>query len=529
MVVLISLIVVSLGTATTVLWLTLTEGALAFLSGNLVLLFIVLVEVVALTSCNLVVRWLRWHFLLRRFQLKLTTKDSFKLWLIGLPAIATPFYLGELVRAALLAKRHPKSLWRVTGIWMVERFADFIIVALFYFVMKGEWLRVLLVIGLGALVLLILNLSFRAYVIRTLSRPSVAFTILFSTILAWIFPVLGLWAVAQQLGVQITGAGVAEVFSVGTLIGGITGIPLGIGVTGSIMIFLLQMYEVGPEIATASIAVFRAGTVWYAVGIGLFAIILWKDYIVQLFRFRSPGYHFDIIAHEYEEDLPQHVRERLLNRKIEAMEYWLNRVGAKEGLIGLDIGCGHGWYASAMTRRGYRIHACDLSYQQIKQAENFIQKQGVELDLSVANGSSLPYPDGTFDFAYGVNVLHHITRYRERVDTFQEIVRVIKPGGMFFLQEINTENPLFRFYMGYLFPLLRDIDDGTEKWLMPTELPKIKGAVWTDDVMYFNFFPDFAPEFWLKLFSGLERYLERSRLRTWSSHYIACLTKENYD
>jgi SAM-dependent methyltransferase len=515
--------------ATTILWLTLTQGAVAFLSGNLALLFTALVVVVALTTCNLVIRWVRWHYLLRRFQLELATKDSLKLWLISLPAIATPFYIGELVRAALLAKRYPKSLWRITGIWLVERFADFIIVAMVYLVMKEEWLKIFLLFGLGAVILLVLNLTFKAYVIRTLSRPSVAGMILFTTICAWIFPVLGLWAVVHQLGAQITGAGVAEVFSVGTLIGGITGIPLGIGVTGSIMIFLLQIHEIGSEIATVSIAVFRAGTVWYAIGIGLSTVILWKDYIVQLFRFRPPRYHFDLIAQEYEEDLPEHVRERLLNRKIEAMQYWLDRAGAKKGLLGLDIGCGHGWYATEMSRRGYRINACDLSYLQIKQADNFIRKQGVELDLSVANGSSLPYADCTFDFAYGVNVLHHITSFKQRREAFQEIVRVIKPGGIFFLQEINTENPLFRFYMGYLFPLLRDIDDGTEKWVLPTELPTLEHAVWEDEILYFNFFPDFAPSLIIKLFGGFERYLERSPLRTWSSHYVACLCKENVE
>ncbi len=103
---------------------------------------------------------------------------------------------------------------------------------------------------------------------------------------------------------------------------------------------------------------------------------------------------------------------------------------------------------------------------------------------------------------------------------------MLRPGGVFFLHEINTDNPLFRVYMGYLFPLLCDIDEGTEWWIRPSALPAIAGADWAPDADFFTFLPDFTPPKLLHALSGFEAFLERSRLRRWSAHYVARLIKK---
>ncbi|MBM4363583.1 MAG: hypothetical protein FJ104_12955, partial [Deltaproteobacteria bacterium] len=99
------------------------------------------------------------------------------------------------------------------------------------------------------------------------------------------------------------------------------------------------------------------------------------------------------------------------------------------------------------------------------------------------------------------------------------------PGGHLFLHEINTENPLFRFYMGYVFPLLRRIDDGTEEWILPGALPAVAGGAWAPGAVHFTFLPEFLPAAVFRAFAGLERWLERSRLRRYSAHFMATLVK----
>ena len=68
------------------------------------------------------------------------------------------------------------------------------------------------------------------------------------------------------------------------------------------------------------------------------------------------------------------------------------------------------------------------------------------------NKEALEYEDSYFDFVYSINVIHHIIDPVLRDLTFREIIRVLKPSGTFFLQKINTQNFLFRSYMGYVFP-----------------------------------------------------------------------------
>ena len=102
--------------------------------------------------------------------------------------------------------------------------------------------------------------------------------------------------------------------------------------------------------------------------------------------------------------------------------------------------------------------------------------------------------------------------------------RVLKPGGCFFVHETNPQNPLFRFYMGYVFPILKSIDKGTEIWLEPRKWQS-RIELKLDDVKYFTFLPDFLPAWLLRPFLALERRLETSRLGHLSVHYMAIFRK----
>jgi SAM-dependent methyltransferase len=136
----------------------------------------------------------------------------------------------------------------------------------------------------------------------------------------------------------------------------------------------------------------------------------------------------------------------------------------------------------------------------------------------------IPEPDASYDFVYTINVLHHLASVEEQRKAFAELVRVLRPGGVLLVHEINTRNILFRFYMGYVFPTLNCIDEGVERWLLPHRM-----ALYTDaplvELRYFTFFPDFLPQAVVRVLSPLERLLEGSALRVYSAHYMAVLRK----
>jgi 2-polyprenyl-3-methyl-5-hydroxy-6-metoxy-1,4-benzoquinol methylase len=338
-------------------------------------------------------------------------------------------------------------------------------------------------------------------------------------------PLAALWIGLLAVGNPLTPGAVAGAFSYGTLLGGVAGIPLGTGVTGSAMIVALEDAGLHNDAAVVMVAVFRAGTAWYAVALGLVTFLRSRRKLAAFMRPPRTDDHFDEIAGAYGAQIPAHVRDRLLARKVAVMRGRLEQHGIRRGSHGLDVGCGQGWYACEMADAGYVMTAFDQSPDQIAEARAYAAGRGVSVDFAVLDASCLPYPDGTFDFVYSINVLHHILSADRRAAALREIVRVLKPGGVFFLHEINTENPLFRAYMGYLFPLLCQIDEGNEQWVKPTDLPPVDGAAWSSEVDYLTFLPDFTPRAALEGLRPLEAWLERSRLGPWSAHFVARLEK----
>ena len=56
--------------------------------------------------------------------------------------------------------------------------------------------------------------------------------------------------------------------------------------------------------------------------------------------------------------------------------------------------------------------------------------------------SRFPSHPNRFDFVYCINVMHHIEDRNDQSQAFDEIARILKPRGYFFLHEINVTNPL---------------------------------------------------------------------------------------
>ena len=191
-------------------------------------------------------------------------------------------------------------------------------------------------------------------------------------------------------------------------------------------------------------------------------------------------------------------------------------------LAGLDVGCGQGHYVKRMRELGFDVVGMDDSAQQVESAARLFAEAEV-----VRRGSMLqiPFEDARFDFVYTINVLHHLDSIEAQRRAFTELARVLKPGGLLFVHEINTRNWLFRFYMGYLFPALNCIDEGVERWLLPHRLARYTGLP-VRRVEHFTFLPEFVPPAVVRWLTPLERRLERSRWGVYSAHYMAVLEKQ---
>lgn len=92
------------------------------------------------------------------------------------------------------------------------------------------------------------------------------------------------------------------------------------------------------------------------------------------------------------------------------------------GSIVLDAGCGNGKYLG--LNRDCHFIGCDISAPLIK----ICADRGHE--VLVADAVNLPYRTGFGDAAISIAVLHHLSTENRRKKAIEELVRVVKKGGL---------------------------------------------------------------------------------------------------
>jgi len=101
----------------------------------------------------------------------------------------------------------------------------------------------------------------------------------------------------------------------------------------------------------------------------------------------------------------------------------------------LDIGCGDGENLLRFNDLPLRRMGLEISLPRLKKAH------AQALDVLQGSGIRLPFPDKGFEMIYVAHVLHHIEDYQT---VLAEIRRCLADGGVLFLVETVTDNPLLR-------------------------------------------------------------------------------------
>lgn len=279
------------------LWPGLDETLVAMAKlgeGGLLLVF-------GLSLVNYAIRFVRWQWYLHRLGYDLPAKPSAQMYLAGFAFTTTPGKAGETLRSLYL-KEAGVAYGSSLGAFFAERVTD--VAAMLILAGLALWhfpSYTWPVLGLAAALVLLLWFLYRpvngshwrrwAPVLRTrvrralghlrgasraaaslLKRDALPAGIVLG-VLAWGAEAVAFYYILHFLGVEVSYMLAIGIYAISILIGAVSFLPGGLGSTEAVMVMLLLMVGASEGEAIAATLVCRIATLWFAVLIGMLALL----------------------------------------------------------------------------------------------------------------------------------------------------------------------------------------------------------------------------------------------------------------
>ncbi|KAA8981272.1 lysylphosphatidylglycerol synthase transmembrane domain-containing protein [Halospina sp. K52047b] len=255
----------------------------------------------AMSLVNYGLRFARWQLYLSRLGHKINVLPSARIYLAGFALTTTPGKAGEAFRGLLL-KHHGVPYPTSFAAFFSERLSDLVAIVILALIGLTQYpeARGLVLVAIAGIVVALTCLSSRRLLDRihhwTLQREGKLFNILqhlvmmlndarrchspgllsvatVISIIAWGAEALAFHWVLQWLGADLGMSFAIFVYALSMLAGALSFMPGGLGGAEAVMVSLLTLKGIPMPAAVAATVFIRLATLWFAVVIGLVALI----------------------------------------------------------------------------------------------------------------------------------------------------------------------------------------------------------------------------------------------------------------
>lgn len=109
----------------------------------------------------------------------------------------------------------------------------------------------------------------------------------------------------------------------------------------------------------------------------------------------------------------------------------------------IEVGAGSGRLLIRLGQeRPYRLVALDYAPYAVRAVRENLRRSGLRGDALFGDARSLPFESGSFDVVLSGGLLEH---FREPAEVIREMVRVLRPGGLFYADIVPRKTSLYRW------------------------------------------------------------------------------------
>ena len=257
-----------------------------------------------LSFANYFVRFLKWDYYLSITKVKVGKIDSFSIFMSGLIMSITPGKMGELLKSYLVKQIKNIPISKTAPIIFAERITDstslmFISIIGAYSFSYGTGIIIIITVLLAILLVIISNKRIALPMLKLLEknsflnkhlekihnayessyqllRPMPLFYMTLVSLISWSFECLSYYLILIIFKMDVSLMWSSFSYAFATMVGAISMLPGGLGVTEGSLTFLGISKGFPKEVAVASTFIIRVVTLWFAVLVGIVSVSFYQ-------------------------------------------------------------------------------------------------------------------------------------------------------------------------------------------------------------------------------------------------------------